>query len=354
VVDPAAGINDFAGVSVEGKIAACKVGAPPAASPAAQTIHGDPGVQARAARDRGALGIVLLQSAGQAESTSFARIARAWRAPRLVLDDPAGEGRILALVSAGTAAKMLAGGGSVSLTIDSSAQREARWSDNVIGWLPGTDPDLKNEMVVVSAHLDHLGDDIAPVFGSGDKIANGALDNAIGVATMIEAARQLAGAPRKHRRGIVFVAFTAEEQGLLGSRWFIRQLPTMQRRTSANVNIDMPILLYPLSDLLISGSGWPDFHGASQLERQMALPIALDTETALQSDNLSFTRIAVPTYLPLPGRSGAGSAAERWFKTEHYHRGSDELALPIDWTSAKRYAQFVQLLTAFLANEPSA
>jgi hypothetical protein len=350
VSDRAAGIDDFAEIDLRGKIAACKMGAPAHLPAAARTVHGDPREQARAARQRGAIGIVIVQSRGQADSTSFARIARAWRAPRLVLDDPDGEGRVLGLLSAASGERMLTGPGRVFLAIEASSRREARASDNVVGWLPGSDPRLQSEVVVISAHLDHLGDNVAPSVGSTDRIANGALDNAIGVATIIEAARRLARAPRKPARGIVFVAFTAEEDGLLGSRWFVRNLPAMRRRPIANVNIDMPILTYSLADYLVQGSGWVVLPGVSRLERRAGLPVTQEPGTAPPSDNLSFARIGVPTYVPLPGEGGEGLAASRLFTREHYHRASDDLALAIDWASAERYATFVRLLTECLAD----
>lgn len=350
IVDPAAGVNDFAAVNVQGKIAACKMGGPATSSAAARILHGNPAVQARAARSRGAIGIVIIQSTGQAESTSFARIARAWRAPRLVLDDAAGEGRVLGLLSAGAASRMLEGAAAVSLTIASPGQREARSSSNVIGWLPGANDRADPEVVILSAHLDHLGNNIEPVIGSTDRIANGVFDNAIGVATIIETARRLARARRRPARGIVFVAFTAEEQGLLGSRWFVRQLPALRRRPIANVNVDMPILSYPLADLLVRGAGWVDLPGASRLERTIGLPIIRDVETTPPSDNLSFARIGVPTYLPLPGEAGEGLTASRRFMNERYHRTNDDLSQVINWASAERYAIFVQLLTVYLAS----
>jgi Zn-dependent M28 family amino/carboxypeptidase len=220
----------------------------------------------------------------------------------------------------------------------------------VIGWLPGTDRRLAPEMVVLSAHLDHLGDDVPPVVGSTDRIANGVFDNAIGVATMIETARRLVRAPGRQARGIVFVAFTAEEQGLLGSRWFVRHLPVMRRRQIANVNIDMPILSYPLADLLVRGADWTGLPCAARLERELGLPITQDFGTTPPSDNLNFVRIGVPTYLPLPGEAGEGLAATRQFRNEHYHRASDDLSLAINWASVDRYTTFVQLLTVGLAN----
>jgi Zn-dependent M28 family amino/carboxypeptidase len=246
---------------------------------------------------------------------------------------------------------MLAGGQPVSLQIHSPGQREARVSQNVVGWLPGSDPQLADEPVIVSAHLDHLGDNVAPVIGSTDRIANGAFDNAIGVGTMIEAARRLVQISRKQARGIVFVAFTAEEQGLLGSRWFVRHLGETGLRPRANVNIDMPILSYPLADFIVRGTGWTTLPSARQREGKIGLPIVQETDTAPPSDNLSFARIGVPTYLPLPGEGGEGMAAVRRFKSEHYHRASDDLSVNVDWGSTDQYVKFVQLLTALVANE---
>ncbi|MDP9413488.1 MAG: M20/M25/M40 family metallo-hydrolase [Pseudomonadota bacterium] len=349
IVDRAAGVDDFAGLDLRGRIAACKAGAPASLSPSARTIHGEPAEQARAARARGAIGIVLIQSAGQAETTSFSRIARAWRAPRLVIDDLADEGRVLGLLSAGAAARVLAGEGQASLTLDSSAWRERLSSSNVVGWLPGADPRRRREAVVVTAHLDHLGDQVPPMMGSADRIANGALDNAMGVAVMIEVARRLAQAPRRPARSILFVAFTAEEQGLLGSRWFVRHMPVAGGRLVANVNLDMPIITYPLADVLLRGTGWDDALFLRAAERQLGLPIMVENDTAPPSDNLSFTRVGVRTYVPLPGVGGDGAAAVRRFLAEHYHRPSDDLSLPIDWTAANRYVTFVHLLTSEIA-----
>lgn len=351
-VDRAAGIDDFAGLDLRGKIAACKQSASAVLPPAARAIHGDPRSQAGVARERGAIGVVIVQSQGQAESTTFARVARAWRRPRLMLDDPAGNGRVLGLLSAAAAERLLEGAGSVSLTVDSPGRREARPSDNVIGWLPGTDPRVNGSPVVVTAHLDHIGDSIAPSVGSADRIGNGALDNAIGVGTMIEMARRLARGPPRPARGILFVASTAEEAGLLGSQWLIRQTSSMRLRFFANVNIDMPILTYPLADLLVGGTGWSALPCASELERQMRLPIVQDIGTAPSSDNLSFSRAGVTNYVPAPGKAGEGMAAWQRFRSEHYHRASDDIFLDIDWASADQYATFTQLLTLCFANEP--
>ncbi len=116
-------------------------------------------------------------------------------------------------------------------------------SENVVGVLPGSDPDLKNEYVVVSAHLDHLG------FGepvNGDRIYNGAMDDASGDASLIEIARAMRDSGTKPNRSILFLSVTGEEKGLLGSQYFAGH-PTMSVTIVADINMDMYLPLFPLS-----------------------------------------------------------------------------------------------------------
>jgi Zn-dependent M28 family amino/carboxypeptidase len=195
----------------------------------------------------------------------------------------------------------------------------------------------------------HLGSEVAPSVGSADRIANGALDNAMGVAVMIVVARRLAHAPRRPARSILYVALTAEEQGLLGSRWFVRHPPVGGRRLFANVNIDMPILTYPLADALLRDTGWKGAAFLRAMEHRLGLPTLAEDDTAPLSDSLSFARIGVRTYVPLPGLGGDGTAAARRFRVEHYNRPTDDMALPIDWSAADRYVSCVHLLTSALA-----
>src|SRR5690606_5817395 len=119
-----------------------------------------------------------------------------------------------------------------------------------VGLLPGSDPALAGEYVVHSAHLDHVG---IGVEVDGDSIYNGALDNALGVAIMTEAARELAGDAEAPRRPQLFAAVTAEEQGLLGSRWFARHPAIPGGELVANINIDMPVLTAPSRDVVPIG-----------------------------------------------------------------------------------------------------
>lgn len=356
VVDKAAGLDDFASVHVRGRIVACEAGAPSTLSALARAVDGAPSEQARVAHARGAIGIVVIESRAQADTTSFVRIARAWRAPRTILAEHDDEGRVLALLSAAAGQRLLASVNSPVLTLSVKARREPLRSDNIVGMLPGTDPRLVDRPVIVSAHLDHLGDDLPPNYGSTDRIANGAIDNAIGVASMLSIAERMSARP--HARGVVFVAFTAEEEGLLGSSWFVRHLPKAGLRPIADVNIDMPILTYDMVDLLALGAEDGCLAASARAAaRTVSLPIvpSPDKEADLaRSDQFAFLRAGIAAVLPLPGPGGDGARATAAFLARHYHRPSDDVAQPITWPAADRYAVFVWRLVAGIADQNSA
>jgi Zn-dependent M28 family amino/carboxypeptidase len=121
----------------------------------------------------------------------------------------------------------------------------------VVGVLPGSDPALAAEYVVFTAHLDHLGKGAAV---NGDTIYNGAMDNASGTAVMLEAARLLATGKTRPKRSIIFLAVTAEERGLLGSRHFAMYPTVPKDAIVANVNMDMPMTLFPMSGFTAFGA----------------------------------------------------------------------------------------------------
>src|ERR1043165_8988339 len=123
-------------------------------------------------------------------------------------------------------------------------------STNLLAVAPGSDPKLKNEYVVITAHLDHLGRGSAV---NGDSIYNGAQDNAVGVAVLLEMARALHVSNTKPRRSVLFAAVTAEEKGLLGSDYVAQAPRSDGRRIVANVNIDMPMPFVPVRDFVALG-----------------------------------------------------------------------------------------------------
>ena len=140
------------------------------------------------------------------------------------------------------------------ITLRTVSTHRSTESANVLGFLRGSDPQLANEVIVVTAHLDHLGKQIGVTgAGAGDLIYNGAHDNASGIATLLETARALAASGIKLRRSVMFAAVTAEERGLIGSEYLARNMPLPGARFVANVNMDMPVALVALKDFIAFG-----------------------------------------------------------------------------------------------------
>ncbi len=164
-------------------------------------------------------------------------------------------------------------------------------SENVVGLLPGSDPALKNECVVVSAHLDHLGTG-QPI--NGDRIFNGAMDNASGVATLIETATTMHKAKKRLRRSVIFLAVTAEEKGLLGSRFFANRPTVPEASIVANLNTDMFLPLFPLRSLIVQGIEESD--------------LALDLSRAAQSLGLDATSDPEPESVSINNSYNSGAA----------------------------------------------
>lgn len=135
-----------------------------------------------------------------------------------------------------------------SVSVTTSVRRFT--SPEVIGVIEGADPELKSEYVALMAHADHIG-----LTASGtDRINNGALDNAAGVATLLEVTRTLKQAATPPRRSILIVANTAEEKGLLGAEYFAEYPPVPIERITAAIDLDMPMLLYDFTDVVGYGA----------------------------------------------------------------------------------------------------
>lgn len=146
-------------------------------------------------------------------------------------------------------------------------------SANVIGVIRGSDRRLSREVVIMTAHLDHIGVTARAKPGE-DAINNGAIDNASGVAVMLEAARMMTESGVRPKRTVAFVALTAEEKGLLGSQYMTINTPFPQRRAVANINIDMPVALYPFTDVIAFGAERSSI-GATVEKAASAMGIAL-------------------------------------------------------------------------------
>jgi Zn-dependent M28 family amino/carboxypeptidase len=235
-------------------------------------------------------------------------------------------------------------------------------SRNVVARLPGSDPALASQAIVFSAHLDHLGVG-TPV--DGDAIRNGALDNALGVAIVLETARELQRA--KPKRPLLFVALTAEEQGLLGAQWFAAHPP---QPLAADINLDMPMLLVPTRDVVPIGAA----HSTLQASLEAAaktLPLGVSADpfpeeaVFVRSDQFAFVRAGVPAlYLDggvVPGAASAGKKADehtlpklaqREFLRRCYHQPCDDIRQPIQYDDAARMAALNAALARELGDAP--
>jgi hypothetical protein len=371
---PDAGYSDYDGIDVEGKIVAIFSGAPATFSHNERAFYSSGRTKMEEAVRRGAVGYVSMRSKVGQKRVPWDRIVlNAGLRPSMYWMSPAGdvadyhpevEGGTL--ISVSTAAELFDGtlisfqdaldaadeGKTMStplgieITIERTSNHTQITSPNVIGIIRGSDPELADEYVVFSAHLDHVGTG-AEV--NGDKIYNGFYDNAMGVSLLIETARAFAAMPEPPRRSILFIAVTGEERGLRGSDYFA-QFPTVPVESLvANVNLDMPLLLFPLSDVIAFGAEHSSLAGtvetALELEGFTMTPDPMPEEVLfVRSDQYSFVRQGVPAVFLVPGFHSTdpdvdGAAVIMHHRTTHYHMPSDDLTRPVDWDSALRFAR---------------
>ena len=242
----------------------------------------------------------------------------------------------------------------VSLKAHATVKTSTVESANIIGKLPGIDPALKNEYVVISAHIDHIGIG-EPI--NGDRIYNGAMDNASGVAVLLDLAAQFNAHPEHLRRSILFVVVTAEEKGLLGSKYFAAHPTVPPKSMIADINIDMFLPIVPLKVLKVPGLAESDLGDRAREAAQLfGVRVQADPEPLrnvfIRSDQYNFIRHGVPA-LKLDVGFDPGSPEQKIFKdwlTNRYHAPSDDLAQPVDFASAGLYEEIVRQLLISVAN----
>jgi Zn-dependent M28 family amino/carboxypeptidase len=225
-----------------------------------------------------------------------------------------------------------------SLNLNSEVKRVE--APNVTAILPGRDPKLRDEYVVFSAHWDHLG--IGAPNKNGDTIYNGALDNATGVACVIEIARVLSSLPavERPRRSILFLIPTAEEQGLIGAEWYTRHPLVPINKTAANINLDSMNILGPTHDFVPLGAERSSLKAVvDAIAKERGLRISPDPRpeqgSFFRSDHFPFAKVGVPSislkegsdYVGHPKDWGAQKFKE--YNDAHYHQPSDEFHA--DW-----------------------
>jgi Zn-dependent M28 family amino/carboxypeptidase len=229
-------------------------------------------------------------------------------------------------------------------------------SYNLVARLDGTDKQLRNEFVVVSAHLDHLGIG-API--AGDPIYNGAMDDASGVASVLDIAERLRSGKRP-KRSTLFLIVTAEEKGLLGSRYFA-QAPTVPKAAVvANLNLDMPLPFWPLKLVLVQGDGESSL-GADARAVASAQGLALtpdplpERNSFTRTDQFSFVEAGIPALAFKFGfvKASPEFTIEHDWRANRYHAPSDDLAQPgVLPDEAVRLDDFIAGIARRVGNAP--
>lgn len=229
-------------------------------------------------------------------------------------------------------------------------------SPNVVAVLPGSDPALKDEYVVLMGHLDH--DGVDETLKGDDKIYNGAMDNAAGVSTMLEVAHAFVTSGTKPKRSILFAAVTAEEDGLLGADYLARH-PVTKGKVVGVVNLDMPVLTYDFTDVIAFGAEHstlgPIVARAAGRDKVSLSPDPIPEQGVFtRSDHYMFVRQGVPSVFLVTGYAGAGKAANEDFEANHYHQVSDDLKVGFDWNAGAKFARINYLIAREIADAPEA
>jgi len=230
-------------------------------------------------------------------------------------------------------------------------------SQNIAAIYPGSDPTLKNEYVVMSAHIDHLGVG-KPI--NGHAIFNGAMDNAAGVATVLDTAATVRETKPKVKRSILFLIVTGEEKGLLGSKYFAGNPTVPAKAIVADINTDMFLPLYPLKRLTVYGLDESTLgDDVRAVAKDMGIAVQLDPEpernSFIRSDQYSFILRGIPA-LAMKDGYAKGSPEEIVFKswlTDRYHAVTDDLQQPVDKTAAATFDLLAARLLERVANEGS-
>lgn len=383
---PDFGHDDLAGLDLTGKIVLMVSGAPDSFNTEIRAHYGSSATKTEILLKRGVVATLTVNSQANEKRRPFKSYKRFlgrknfdWVMPAaLAAETP----RLLASasVSSDVAAKMFAGAdvtfssamaaveagkyASTALKTEITMKRESILSDtfyspNVLGVLEGSDPKLKNEYVVMSAHLDHIG--ISEHAKGDDKINNGALDNAAGISVMLEVARAYVAADIKPRRSIIFAAVAAEEKGLLGAGYFA-QYPTVDKKAMvADVNLDMPILLYDFTDVVAFGadrSSLGPITAAAVGKIGVSLgPDPMPEEGIFtRSDHYRFVQQGIPSVFLVTGwgedtNGKDGGKIFMEFLGKTYHSPADQIDQDIDYDAGAKFAYVNWLITSAIAND---
>lgn len=386
VTAPRQGYDDYAGIDAKGKIVAYLYGAPARFESTTRAHYSSSAVKAANAVEHGAVGTILLDSPGLDHLYPFKDRVRDLTFPFMRWLDAHGrpndyfpELRGTIVLSMEGTSKLLEGGGEspeeiyateqegkpkslalpVTVKMKIVSRHESIHSPNVVALLMGSDPKLRQEYIIYSAHLDHLGIG-EPV--NGKKVYSGALDNASGSATMLEIARAYSLMRPRPRRSILFVSVTGEEEGLLGSDYFAHYPTVPKGGLVANINIDgNGGLLWPIEDVVARGSEHSTLSAAvHEAAARMQLDVSPDPypEQVLfvRSDQYSFVKRGIPSLFLGPGTKSSDpnikpSEIIARFRQTIYHKPQDDMSQAFDFESGARFARYEFLLGYLVAQK---
>ncbi len=377
---PEQNYDDLAGLDLRGKVVMIFAGST-AETPAALSAHyQSSGERWKSLRATGAIGLIAIPNPASMD-IPWSRMTANRTHPSMALVDPQfneTEGLQLAMtVNPASAEKFFAGSGHtfaeiaalgkdrkplprfpLAFSIHAKALLEKKRLDssNIVAKVPGSDATLKDEYVVLSAHVDHLGIG-API--NGDTIYNGAMDNASGDAVLLDVAASLKRSTEKLKRSLLFVFVTGEEKGLLGSRYFATHPTVPTNSMVADVNIDMFLPLFPLRVLTVYGLQESTLgETVTQIAEAHGIRVQADPEPLrnafIRSDQYSFIRAGVPALATKVGftlGSPEQQMAKDWL-TNRYHAPSDDLNQPVDLSAAAAYEEITRGMMIAVANDP--
>ena len=377
LVAPEHGRDDYKGLDVKGKIVVALAGAPKFLQTEERAYYRSGRTKLKAAQDRGAVGFVSIGTRTGEKLYPFANSARQYKSWGMTWRHPDGKPFVpvplpgLAYVSVAGAAKFLGDrtnaildaaetkdgaikGFDLHLSLKAELHSEIKnsESENIVGVLPGSDPKLKDEYVVLSGHLDHIG--ITPPV-KGDSINNGALDNASGVATTLEVARLFRG--KAPKRSLLFLVDTAEEKGLIGADYFARNPTVPKSAITADVDLDMPIVTYDFTDVVAFGADRSSIgpavrRAAATMNNNLSPDPMPDEGIFTRSDHYRFVEQGIPAVFLATGYANGGKAATEFFMRTNYHKPSDDLSQPIRYDVGARFARLNYAITRELADGP--
>jgi Zn-dependent M28 family amino/carboxypeptidase len=376
---PEQNYDDLAGLDLKGKVAVLVNGAPSSIPGALAAHHQSTAERWGALRKAGAIGVVALLNPASMD-IPWSRIALNRNHVSMSLADPKfndtkGE-QLSVLFNPAKAEQLFAGSGhtyqeiidaakerkqlprfplAVSIKATAKLEKHDVESANVIASLPGTDPELSKEYVVLSAHIDHIGVG-EPV--NGDRIYNGAMDNASGCAVLLDVASSLKKSGQRFKRSLLFVFVTGEEKGLLGSRYFTAYPTVDPKSMVADINIDMFLPIVPLKLLTVWGLSESTLgDDARQVAEARGVHVQADPQPErnvfIRSDQYNFIRHGIPALMmgvaPDPNSPEQIQIFKDWL-THRYHAPSDDLNQPVDLNSAAQYEEVIRALMIDVAD----